>query len=71
MNLAIFDLCNAILFVIVIVAAYNMAWHLRFYTQKRRNPEQVELDHKKVQESILPNFDFFAFSIFSYKLGHF
>ena len=37
MNLAIFDICNAILFVIVVVAAFNMAWHLRFYTQKRKS----------------------------------
>ena len=37
MNLAIFDICNAVLFVVVIVAAFNMAWHLRFYTQNNNN----------------------------------
>ena len=31
MNLALFDLCNVVLFIVVLVAAFNMAWHIRFY----------------------------------------
>ncbi len=30
MNLAIFDLCNIVLFLVVAVATFNMAWHFRF-----------------------------------------
>ena len=33
MNLIIFDLCNVTLFFIVLVAAFNLIWHIRFYGQ--------------------------------------
>ena len=47
MNLAIFDLCNAVLFVVVIVAAFNMTWHLRFYAQKNNNTSNnLEIEEK-------------------------
>jgi flagellar basal body-associated protein FliL len=53
MNLAIFDLCNVILFVIVVVAAYSMAWHLRFYSSKRKAEGESKSNRKvRVQNFI-------------------
>ena len=48
MNLIIFDLCNVTLCLIVIVAAFNLIWHIRFYAHvpdKREQNQQDRYEH--------------------------
>ena len=42
MNLIIFDLCNVTLCFIVIVAAFNLIWHIRFYAHVPKNQEKYK-----------------------------
>lgn len=63
MNMVIFDMVNFVLFVIFIVAAFNLSWHLRFKTMKgypaKKNDDNIK--HGLIKSKLIELYDNYRF----------